>query len=487
MKKAIILAGAVMAVGNLAFAVCLPGQECNSSSSSSSIGACLSGATGGQCDPLANINVPKDAVTIKNPDGSSTIKTELKIGESIVSKELTIGASKTSLNVQIDGKPSTKVDIDAQAKVSYLDDGGIKTEFLPAPYMSTTLVVNKDGSSAINISQEKSSEVQKINLPGGANVVSKDGELIAKNSFSVASGQKIDVQIKAVPNKPMEAEVSSDDGKTYHIASYPGSVETEFSYANSSILGGLQYFGTANYDALISKFSSSRSFVVSYKRGLEGQIGKDITITPISSTTRAEIPAFEEVLTFDGKRAIKLSSGDAKVSVNGVEQNMESNRFFGLPSLKITPKEALQNSTGVIDGYYIFYGSDSNTEPFNWAYIHKSGAVFKFNPQDSEGFVQWKELNIPASVAQNGTKIVFGNSNGGEIEKLLSNKTYDVSGYYLYYGEPKGSDLYYWAYVDSKSKLTFNFGPQDANGVVQWTSVNINAYVSSDGTKVNFK
>lgn len=88
--------------------------------------------------------------------------------------------------------------------------------------------------------------------------------------------------------------------------------------------------GEETYDAMMSRFTSERRFVVAERieRSLVAS-GKKIEIVPSAAAQ------FEEVVTFNGKRSIRLVSGSAQIAIDGNESSMTINKFYTIPTKKL--------------------------------------------------------------------------------------------------------------------------------------------------------
>ena len=140
-----------------------------------------------------------------------------------------------------------------------------------------------------------------------------------------------------------------------------------------------------------------------------------------------------------------------------------------------------------ITGYFVYIGDPVEFEPFEWVYANKSGTfVAKLEGYENGGF-KWtrlmsrsKNIHYFDSVKIENGKIVFGGlvedspSHAGQIAKKLASKSFDITGYFVYIGDPVEFEPFEWVYANKSGTFVAKLEGYE-NGGFKWTRLMSNS------------
>ena len=126
-------------------------------------------------------------------------------------------------------------------------------------------------------------------------------------------------------------------------------------------------------------------------------------------------------------------------------------------------------------------------EPFEWVYADESGSfVAKLEGYENGGF-KWtrlmsnsKNIHYFDFVKIENGKIVFGglvedsSSHAGQIAKKLAGKSFDITGYFVYIGDPVEFEPFEWVYADESGSFVAKLEGYE-NGGFKWTRLMSNS------------
>jgi len=300
-----------------------PGAATSSSSVSSSSSSSQSSVA-----PIEGL--PTGTTTTQQTDGSvvNTLPTvdvgdNQQVQTSIVNK--TDKTAELKLDVKEEGSTlaSTVVEVKEESTIAVQSDGSIKVTVGVTNPVETVLKPDT-GTSEVTLTITATNEVKKVELPVGANISVESGRFEASVQVNTTSATTVSANITSDSTGLITAKVTNaTTGQTQELKSYEGNTETVISFANVDFTKKLT---EEQYNAIKSEFKSNRTFTLSERRTRATSIdGSMITVTPIANAI------FEEYVSFDGKRYIKLTSGTANITIDGSESPMVLNQFYLIP------------------------------------------------------------------------------------------------------------------------------------------------------------
>lgn len=283
----------------------------------------------------SKVVAPPDTNVSDNDDGSKVVK----IKSSSLGEEYT---SKTEINIDKDGLINTnitiesgylfvytvsKTDITAPAgtEVKVNIDGTIENSF-----NSTTIVADRVGKINAEVKSNDLKEIE-IEIPDGSQTsIDSNSSINAVNNFeSLDSTVTTKINAKKSGELIVEVKNNKDNNESSKLLPPPfaenikASIEIEEPNANERTKRGQIKSGIAKIT-----YSTRKSFLRKNGGFYRSNENDSLQITPKDS-----LATFEEELSFDNKRIIKLISGEAYILINGEKLEMEVGKSYELKPL----------------------------------------------------------------------------------------------------------------------------------------------------------
>lgn len=275
------------------------------------------------------IDTPLSATTIENSDGSKTIELNpitLENGQISISKLEISSDGDINSSIEVNGiktllKAPSGIDVE-------IDEKGNIRQNLARDNIKTEVVANSSGEV------ESSIEIDGVNLefkvPAGSSTnISESGEVKARNSFE-NGGEELKTVAKVDLNGTLSANALIDTNSSFRATKVSKlkitySSRREFSNVKLDVILGDNLRTTKLSSSKFKvTFSARKSF--SFKTSSLREISNEIVITPTESAI------FEEYQYFDGRREIKLISGNATIYIDENPQIMPLNQIYTLSS-----------------------------------------------------------------------------------------------------------------------------------------------------------